>query len=55
MIDQGLSGQHQLALSPVEMNRDQMRSSYEVGSWVIGDTSWREGRDGNEDASDDTS
>lgn len=33
------------AISPsptAEMNGDQMRSSYEVGSWVIGDTSHRE-------------
>ena len=29
-----------------EMNGDQMCSSYEVGSWVIGDTSYREGKDG---------
>lgn len=29
-----------------EMNGDQMRPSYEVGCWVIGDTSSRKGREG---------
>lgn len=43
-----------------EMNGDQMRSSYEVGCWVIGDTSGRgrgerrRGRDENEEEADET-